>query len=196
MNKYAEIYGGVVRDLRESYLSYAEFCSIFDPTSYWVDVTGVADIAIGHVVKFSPERGTYFEKPTPIEVLSSFEEHRNAKMELLKLYASSALSKAYVESSLGFRADADDVAATNIRGLITAYEGSSPEEKILFRDYDDLMQTVQYKDLSVLLKEVAKCRSHIYAQKWQYEEAIISANTDEDLDKIEISFKYLSFMEA
>ena len=65
MYKYAEIYGGLVRDLKESNLGYTEFCSIFDPSSYWLDVTGVEDIDIGYVIKFTPELGTYFEAPEP-----------------------------------------------------------------------------------------------------------------------------------
>ena len=47
MYKYVEIYGGKVRDLKTSHLKYAEFCSIFDPSCYWIDVTNVDDVAIG-----------------------------------------------------------------------------------------------------------------------------------------------------
>lgn len=64
MNKYAEIYGGRVRDVRTSPLGYVEFYSIWSPASYWVDVTGVKDIEPGYLVKFTPDRGTYFE-PAP-----------------------------------------------------------------------------------------------------------------------------------
>ena len=64
MNKYAEIYGGKVRDIRLSELDYVSFCSIWSPSSYWVDVTGITDIEIGYLVKFTEERGTYFE-PAP-----------------------------------------------------------------------------------------------------------------------------------
>ena len=64
MNKYAEIYGGKVRDVRLSELGYVDFCSLWSPESYWVDVSGIDDVQPGYLVKFSQDRGTYFE-PAP-----------------------------------------------------------------------------------------------------------------------------------
>lgn len=64
MNKYAEIYGGKVRDVRLSELEYVDFCSLWSPESYWIDVSGIDDVQPGYLVKFSQDRGTYFE-PAP-----------------------------------------------------------------------------------------------------------------------------------
>ena len=74
MNKYAEIYGGKVRDVRTSSMGHTDWCSIWAPTSYWIDVTGIADIQPGYIVQFDANRGTYFTPPPEAGKINSFGE--------------------------------------------------------------------------------------------------------------------------
>lgn len=192
MKKYAEIYGGLVRDLKESNLDYIDFCSIFAPTSYWVDVTGIEDIQIGYLIKFSKELGTYFEAPSPLITEETLETKRSAKLEILKELFSQMSSSAWIDSSLGFRADANDEASRNVQGLITLLE-TTPESTIEFCDYDNLIQTLNLEQLKTLELEIIKNGSYLYQQKWSFRDAIEEAESEEELDNINIVFNNLSF---
>lgn len=191
MYKYAEVYGGKVRDLKESNLEYIDFCSIWDPTFYWIDVTSIEDIQIGYLVKFSQDVGTYFEKPADLPD-QSFEAKQKAKLELLNYYFEQASENAYIDSSLGFRADADQTAYRDIDGLINILSGN-PETKIQFCDYDNLMQELNLSQLQLLQKEVAQNGTYLYQQKWAYRDLIESSETEEDLNDITFDFKNMSF---
>ena len=190
---YADIYGGKVRDLKQSHLEHAEFCSLFDPASYWLDVTGVDDVGVGYVIRFSPERGTYFEAPplpeTPEETLES---RRAAKLELLSLQFEQASALAFIDSSLGFRADADATAYRDVDGLIVLLS-DQPEAVVSFCDYDNLMQSLTLEQLRVLQKEIARNGSYLYEQKWALRTAIEAAESAEELDGVAISFVNMSF---
>lgn len=196
MKKYAEIYGGLVRDLKESNLGYTEFCSIFDPSSYWLDVTGVEEVGVGYVIRFSPERGTYFEAPqlpeTPEETLES---RRAAKLEMLSQQFEQASARAFIDSSLGFRADADETAYRDVDGLLVLLS-DQPEQTVSFCDYDNLMQTLTLEQLRVLQKEIARNGTYLYEQKWALREAIESAESVEELDGVTIAFTYMTFETA
>lgn len=80
MFKYAEIYGGKIRDVKESALSYIEFVSLFSPKSYWIDVTGVA-CEIGYVQEFKDGQGIVFVAPPAVapateeDIVDNYVEH-------------------------------------------------------------------------------------------------------------------------
>ena len=190
---YADIYGGKVRDLKQSHLEYTDFCSLFDPASYWLDVTGVDDVGVGYVIRFSPERGTYFEAPplpeTPEETL---ETKRAAKLELLSLQFEQASALAFIDSSLGFRADADETAYRDVDGLLVLLS-DQPEQTVSFCDYDNLMQPLTLEQLRVLQKEIARNGTYLYEQKWALREAVESAESVEELDGVTIAFTYMTF---
>ena len=196
MKKYAEIYGGLVRDLKESNLGYTEFCSIFDPSSYWLDVTGVEEVGVGYVIRFSPERGTYFEAPqlpeTPEETLES---RRAAKLGMLSQQFEQASARAFIDSSLGFRADADETAYRDVDGLLVLLS-DQPEQTVSFCDYDNLMQTLNLEQLKTLQKEIARNGTYLYEQKWALREAVESAESVEELDEVTIAFTYMTFETA
>lgn len=190
---YADIYGGKVRDIRQSHLEHTEFCSLFDPASYWLDVTGVEDVDVGYVIRFSPEKGTYFEAPplpeTPEETL---ETKRAAKLEMLSLQFEQASAGAFIDSSLGFRADADETAYRDVDGLIVLLS-DQPEQTVSFCDYDNLMQSLTLEQLRVLQKEIARNGTYLYEQKWALREAIESAESAEKLDGVTIAFSNMIF---
>jgi hypothetical protein len=191
MYKYAEIYGGKVRDLKESNLGYTEFVSIFDPTSYWIDVTGVTDIDVDYVIKFSKDVGTYFEKPEELVTVETLDSKILGKLEKLKVLFERALDNAYIESSLGFRANADKTAYNNVDALII--EATEENSIIEFNDYDNLKQYLSVDQLKVLKTEIAKNNSFLYRQKFKYRDDINDAATEEELEAIVISFENMSF---
>ena len=194
MYKYAEIYGGIVRDLRESHLGFAEFASIWDPTAFWLDVTGLTDneIQVGWVLKSDTERGTYFEAPEQLGDPESFEFKKSAKQELLEAAFQTVQNTAYVVSSLGFRANAGTRAYRDVDGLIKQMT-TEGLESVDFRDYDNVFQPITFEEAKTLELEIIKNGQSIYLQKWAFEDAINKATTVEELDAINIGFDMLDF---
>ena len=194
MYKYAEIYGGIVRDLKESNLGFAEFASIWDPTAFWLDVTGLTDedIQVGWLLKSDPERGTYFAAPEVQVDPDSFEIRKAAKLELLSLAFQTVQETAYIVSSLGFRANAGARAYRDVDGLIKRMKAENLDT-VMFRDFDNVLQPVTLDEAQTLELEIIKNGQAIYLQKWAFEDAIGKATTVEELDKIIISFDMLDF---
>jgi hypothetical protein len=189
MFKYAEIYGGKIRDIKESHLGFVEFCSIWDPTCFWYDVTGIDDIGIGYIVKSDTVRGVYFEAP-PIEDESSFEFKKAAKLEQLIKAFESIQETATVISSLGFIANAGIRANRDVNGLIKQMKADKTNTTE-FRDYNDIFQVVTLAELELLEIEIIKNGHYIYKQKWDMERALYTATTVEDIDAIDIHFEML-----
>lgn len=191
MYKYAEIYGGKVRDIQESRLSFVEFCSIYDPTAFWMDVTGVDNVQIGSVLKSSTELGMYFELPEVEE--ETVESVRNAKLELLDKRFKEQLDKAYIMSSLGVPMNAGTRAKDDVDGLIKQMEAEGIDTTS-FMSYEDILVPVTLDELKTLQLEIIKNGHSVYQQKWHYREAIKNAVDIETLKRISIEFKMLDFM--
>lgn len=191
MNKYAEIYGGKVREVKESTLNYVDFCSIFDPSAYWLDVTGVEDIGVGYVIKFSETLGTYFEAPEIIE--ETLESVRSAKAELLEGLFKMQLDKAYIMSSLGVMMNAGTRAKDDVDGLIKQMEAEGVD-KTDFMSYEDILVPVTLDELKTLQLEIIKNGHSVYQQKWHFREAINNAIDMETLRSINIEFRMLDFI--
>lgn len=65
MNRYAQpLYGKIVY-IFETELPFEKLSTIFDPSTYWIDVTNV-DCEVGYLVKFVEGIGITFEKPTEV----------------------------------------------------------------------------------------------------------------------------------
>ena len=190
--KYAELYCGKVKCIQESYLEYVDFCSIYSPSIFWVDVTGIEGIDVGWVVNVDSTRGTYFEKPDVLEENKSLFFLKNAKLELLSRDFNSIQDSAYITSSLGFRANAGQRAYRDIDGLITQMS-EEQLESVDFRDYDNVFQQVTFEELKILKLEIIKNGQHLYLQKWNIEQAINEAESEETLHNISIKFDMLDF---
>lgn len=191
MFKYAEIYGGKVRELQESALGYVEFCSIFDPSAYWLDVTGIKNIDVGYVIKFSENLGTYFEAPEVEE--ETVESVRSAKLELLDKRFKEQLDKAYIMSSLGVFMNAGTRAENDVNGLIKQMEAEGSDVTD-FMSYEDILVPVTLDELKILQLEIIKNGHSIYQQKWHFREAINNAIDMETLKSINIEFRMFDFI--
>lgn len=192
MYKYAEIYGGLVKNLKESALGYTEFCSIYDPSSYWVDVTHVEDIEIGYIVRFQESVGTYFEKPS-VEQEVTLESKKAEKLELLDREFKRALEHAYILSSLGFYANAGTRAKGDVDGLITKMETKGLEQTI-FMDLHNMTQTISLEEAKILRIEIIENGEFVYGQKWSMRDTINNAKTISELEDMNIYLKMFDFL--
>lgn len=193
MFKYAEIYGGKVRDLKESHLHYVEFCSIWDPTSFWLDVTGIEDIGIGYILKSNSEIGTYFEKPSEYDEEITLDFKKSGKLEILTNKFKEILETAYLLSSLGFYINAGERAKGDVDGIITQMESENIETK-MFMDYEDIVQIITLEEAKTLQLEIIKNGEFIYQQKWELRNRIKNASSIEEVDQIQIAFNMYDFV--
>ena len=93
-----------------------------------------------------------------------------------------------IKSSLGFTINADLRSQNNLRGLIAV--GIEP---VNFMTADNSVQSLNIKQLNVLLNECAQNVQHLYLLKWQYREQIEQAKTVEELNAIEFKFTMKDF---
>lgn len=97
-------------------------------------------------------------------------------------------SKTYIDSSLGFPVNANEVAYQNIDGcLLQAQQGSaslSEEGKVAFTDFNDNLQMLTADQLTKLKLEVSENGSRAYGVKWTYRQQIDSINDKEQLKEL------------
>lgn len=122
----------------------------------------------------------------------SIEELRKAKLDALNSAFAMVESDAWVQSSLGFKADANTTANTNIDGLIKSMTAMG-SETTLFCDYDNVFRTVTLDNLKTLQLEVIQNGQSLYAQKWAMREAINAATDSKGLDAVKIEFVMMDF---
>ena len=130
MNKYAEIYGGKVRDVRLSELEYVDFCSLWSPESYWIDVSGIDDVQPGYLVKFSQDRGTYFE-PAP--------DHRSTSCQPYPLW------KGMTAYPANYRVQYDDYVYETNFAFVSSPDQTPDMNKQLYTLVDD-DAPLEYRD--------------------------------------------------
>lgn len=106
---------------------------------------------------------------------AAFTEYRNS-------------SKTYIDSSLGFPVNANEVAYQNIDGcLLQAQQGSaslSEEGKVAFTDFNDNLQMLTAEQLTQLKLEVSENDSRAYGVKWMYRQQIDALNNKEQLKEL------------
>lgn len=106
---------------------------------------------------------------------AAFTEYRNS-------------SKTYIDSSLGFPVNANEVAYQNIDGcLLQAQQGSASldgEGKVAFTDFNDNLQMLTAAQLTQLKLEVSENGSRAYGVKWTYRQQIDSINDKEQLKEL------------
>lgn len=97
-----------------------------------------------------------------------------------------------IESSLGFRVNANIVAFDNVSGLVAQLqyrqENGEANPTIGFMSFDDALVTLSLADLKKLQVEISENGSKAYAQKWAIRTAIENAKNEEELNAIDITF--------
>ena len=116
----------------------------------------------------------------------SFEEAKAAKQTELAAAFDCATQTAHCQTSLGFDINADETANRNIEGLVLILaEG----ESTLFRAYDNRFHEVTKEQLETMRREIIVHSQKLYQTKWQIEAAIDAAQTEEELEAIDIAFE-------
>lgn len=106
---------------------------------------------------------------------AAFTEYRNS-------------SKTYIDSSLGFPVNANEVAYQNIDGcLLQAQQGSATlneGSKVAFTDFNDNIQMLTVDQLTQLKLEISENGSRAYGVKWTYRQQIDALEDKEQLKEL------------
>ena len=103
-----------------------------------------------------------------------------------------------MKSSLGFEADCDNRANTDVTGLVIAAEAQTvfATTGLIFMDANNVGHPVTLDQLKTLQLEIIASGNVAYQYKWQTREAIEKAQTKEELEAIEIKFTPVDFTVA
>lgn len=127
------------------------------------------------------------------EPIVPFEEILKEKLHEVSwksdLFEQSKCDKMFVDSSLGFRVNADRRSQQNIDGLIKVLG----ENKTRFKDYDNNFHEIGVEELKILLVECIQNGLYLYEQKFQMEEILNNMTDVEELKNFEVEFKMLDF---
>lgn len=98
-----------------------------------------------------------------------------------------------INSSLGFKVNADLRSQNNLRGLI---DFMTDTETASYIDYENKAHDLSKSQLETLLKELVLNGSNLYKQKWIYSKQIENAtNSDDDTLLQKFKFTMLNFGE-
>jgi hypothetical protein len=123
-----------------------------------------------------------YEPPVP-----TLEEVKAAKISEIKAAFVAAEANGFVESSLGFRADATRRSIEDIDGLIDLVSSGALPAPVTFRDYDNAYHQLTLEQLNTLRLETKGRGPLLYARKWELEGAVDAAETVETLAGIDIN---------
>ncbi len=98
----------------------------------------------------------------------------------------------FIESSLGFRVNANVTAFDNVSGLVAQLQyrqdHGEANPTIGFMSFDDELVTLSLADLKKLQVEISENGSLAYAKKWASRTAIEQAQDEQALNSIDILF--------
>ena len=93
-----------------------------------------------------------------------------------------------INSSLGFKANADLRSQNNINGLLAA-----GQEPIAYVDSQNAVHSLTLAQLNTLLAECIENGQYLYQQKWAYRTQINACTSKEELEAITFEFKMKDF---
>ena len=108
-----------------------------------------------------------------------------AKLADIKAAFAAAEADGFVESSLGFRADATRRSIEDIDGLIDLVSSGALPVPVTFRDYDNAYHQLSLDQLNTLRLEAKGRGPLLYARKWELEAAADAAETVEAVQAID-----------
>lgn len=155
--------------------------------------------AFGDAPKDEAEKAAFWQQfsVTMTQVETPFEDLKAQKSyELEQAFLAWYNSGAYLISSLGFTADSDSRANTDVKGLILTADSGQAKSDIIFMDHDNTPRHITIDQLKTLELEIALNGQSAYQQKWQLRQAIEAATDQEALDAIKIEFTPTDFSKA
>ena len=188
-----EVTGTVERTVQSHTLEGKQAYAVFaDGTKIKLWPYNKQKYAVGQTVAMKQYK--IVEIPAP-----SIDELKNAKLSQLdSAFMSWYEDKATVTTSLGFVADSDARAVTDVSGLIAVSEATPLETRstVAFMDHENVPHMLSLDQLKTLQLEIIQNGQYAYQQKWALRTAIETANDKESLNAVEIKFVGKDFSEG
>ena len=144
-----------------------------------------------NVAEFWSKYGVvYKEESEPIEELK-----QQKLIAIKRAFLNWRNHQATLISSLGFKADSNERAMSDVSGLLIAYENNQ-DALITFRDADNEFHSLTYAQVKTLQKEIIENGNYAYEQKWLFDAQVENAMTKEELDVIEVEFVGKDFLKG
>ena len=191
-NRFAQPLYGKIIYIFETNLTMEQLPTIFDPSTYWIDVTGL-DCEVGYLVSFKEGVGLVLA-PQPNEEYT-FEELKAQKLELVDAWTADKITGGFISQCTGnpVRYDSDKDTQLTMQGIAlnVSTERFANEYPLgcPVRGYKEgeTEKTIQYLNAAQVYTWCADLSSHIGAckqQGWIKQAQVEAALSKEDLDAI------------
>lgn len=191
-NRFAQPLYGKIIYIYETNLTMEQLPTIFDPSTYWIDVTGL-DCEVGYLVSFKEGVGLVLAPPPNEEY--TFEELKAQKLELVDAWTADKITGGFISQCTGspVRYDSDKDTQLTMQGIAlnVSTERFANEYPLgcPVRGYKEgeTEKTVQYLNAAQVYTWCADLSSHIGAckqQGWIKQAQVEAALSKEDLDAI------------
>lgn len=191
-NRFAQPLYGKIIYIFETNLTIEQLPTIFDPSTYWIDVTGL-DCEVGYLVSFKEGVGLVLTPPLNEEY--TFEELKAQKLELVNAWTADKITGGFISQCTGnpVRYDSDRDTQLTMQGIAlnVSTERFANEYPLgcPVRGYKEgeTEKTIQYMNAAQVYTWCADLSSHIGAckqQGWIKQAQVEAALSKEDLDAI------------
>ncbi|WP_418540295.1 hypothetical protein [Phascolarctobacterium faecium] len=191
-NRFAQPLYGKIIYIYETNLTMEQLPTIFDPSTYWIDVTGL-DCEVGYLVSFKEGVGLVLAPPPNEEY--TFEELKAQKLELVDAWTADKITGGFISQCTGnpVRHDSDKDTQLTMQGIAlnVSTERFANEYPLgcPVRGYKEgeTEKTIQYLNAAQVYTWCADLSSHIGAckqQGWIKQAQVEAALSKEDLDAI------------
>ena len=191
-NRFAQPLYGKIIYIYETNLTMEQLPTIFDPSTYWIDVTGL-DCEVGYLFSFKEGVGLVLAPPPNEEY--TFEELKAQKLELVDAWTADKITGGFISQCTGnpVRYDSDKDTQLTMQGIAlnVSTERFANEYPLgcPVRGYKEgeTEKTVQYLNAAQVYTWCADLSSHIGAckqQGWIKQAQVEAALSKEDLDAI------------
>lgn len=191
-NRFAQPLYGKIIYIYETDLKKEELATIFDPSTYWIDVTGL-DCEVGYILEYVEGGGLRFVPPPNEEY--TFEEEQARMLEKVDVWTESKITGGFISECTGnpVRYDSDKDTQLTMQGIAlnVSTERFANEYPLgcPVRGYKEgeTKKTIQYINAAQVYTWCADLSSHIGAckqQGWIKQAQVEAALSKEDLDAI------------
>lgn len=191
-NRFAQPLYGKIIYIFETNLTMEQLPTIFDPSTYWIDVTGL-DCEVGYLVSFKEGVGLVLAPPPNEEY--TFEELKAQKLELVDAWTADKITGGFISQCTGspVRYDSDKDTQLTMQGIAlnVSTERFANEYPLgcPVRGYKEgeTEKIIQYLNAAQVYAWCADLSSHIGAckqQGWIKQAQVEAALSKEDLDAI------------
>lgn len=193
MNRFAQLLYGKVIYIFETHLQKEELSTIFSPSTYWIDVTGI-ECEEGYVVGFQEGVGIVLVPPSNEK---TFEEEQAAKLEQVDIWTRQAIIGGFVSTAKGseYIYDSTDADQSTLRTMYIAsqspdfattvpYNGQIPIRAVPKDGNEKVVLGHDKAEMQKLMDDMALHIGVCKQRGWELQAAANAATTQEELDAI------------